>query len=443
MRSVSLFADTPAADADTVRDFLYRKIARRLLPLLFIGYVVAMLDRNNVAVAKLGFLSELKFNESVFGAGAGLFYLGYVLFEIPSNLLLARIGVRLTLARIMALWFVFSFALAFMTQPWHYFVLRFLLGAAEAGYFPAVLLFLTLWAPRSRRAQFTAFFMSAQPISGMIGAPLAGVLMHGFDGVGGMSGWRWLFLIEGLPAIAMALVVGALLREEPSAAPWLSSAERRLIAEDLAEDENDGHGKIVAASSRLAALKDARIYWIGLQAFALLATLNGLTLWGPTLIKQSGIHSILSVTLMVALPQALGIIAMLGNGALSDRSGERRLHAALPLAVAAVGWLLMPAMLHHPAGVLCVLAIIAAGVFGASAPFWAIPGSYLSAANAPVGIAMITTMGALGSMVSPIIVGWLSDATGSLSAGMWFYGFILIIGIAALLIGTLTGRIRR
>ena len=438
------------------RDRLYRKIGFRLLPLLFIGYVVANLDRNNVAFAKLDFLPALGFNQSIFGIGAGLFYVGYVVCEIPSNLLLARIGVRLTFSRIMALWFLFSFAMAFIRQPWHYYVCRALLGGAEAGYLPGVLLYFSQWAPRSRCARFTALFMLAIPVSGMIGAPIAGGLMHGLDGVLGLAGWRWLFLVEAVPAGILAIVFYRYLLDSTTEAPWLSDAERRIIGGDLAEDHHEealpaaingkgGHEEALpvingksgdSRDSSLSALKNPDVYMIGLQAFALLASLNGLNLWGPTILRDAGVGSVLHIAFLASLPQTVGIIALLVNAELSDRRGERRHHTAICSLAAAVGWLLLPSLHGQPMAALILLILIAAGIFGATAPFWSIPSQYLQGRSAAAGIALVTTMGGLGAMVSPFIVGWLSDRTGSLGAGEYFYAAAGLMGVPSLLFGT-------
>ena len=432
-----------AASAPVDRDRLYRKIGFRLLPLLFIGYIVANLDRNNVAFAKLVFLPALGFNEKIFGIGAGLFYVGYVLCEIPSNLLLARIGARLTFPRIMALWFLATLALAFITQPWHYYLARALLGGSEAGYLPGVLLYLSLWAPRASRARFTALFMSAIPISGMIGAPIAGVLMHGLDGALGVAGWRWLFIIEAVPALILAFVFYRFLLNSPAEASWLTPAERQTIVGDLSADDatggvrarttNSGDG---ARGSPLSVLKNPNFYMIGLQSFALLSALNGLNLWGPTILRDSGIGSVLHIGLLTSLPQMVGIIALLGNAVLSDRRGERRFHVAVPSLVAAAGWLLLPSFQGQPVAAVVLLGVIAAGVFGATAPFWSIPSQYVRGPGAAAGIALVTTMGGLGAMCSPFVVGWLADKTGSLAAGQYYYGAVSIVGVCALLFGT-------
>ena len=378
------------------RSRLYRKVALRLLPLLFVGYLVANLDRNNVAFAKLGFLPELGFGETVFGLGASLFYLGYVLCEIPSNLMIGRIGARLTIVRIMALWFVASLAAAFIVAPWHYYIVRFVLGASEAGYLPGVLYYLAIWVPRSRRAGFTAVFMLGIPVSGVIGAPIAGAVMQGLDGVMNLSGWRWLFIIEAVPALILAAVFFRYLLDSPAQARWLNDDERRLIVADLSSDIQP------AATPRrggetLAALRNPAFYLIGVQAFGLMAGLNGLNLWAPTIFKKAGVAGVGEIALFVAAVQAAGVVAMLALAWSSDRTGERRLHTVIPLLVAASGWLLMPMLRGQATGALVCLILVSAGVFGATAPFWSIPAQYLSRGAAPVGIAMTSTMGALGA----------------------------------------------
>jgi sugar phosphate permease len=412
------------------RNRLYRKVALRLLPILFVAYVVANLDRNNVGFAKLGFLPDLGFDERVFGLGAGLFYLGYILFEIPSNVLLERIGVRLTFLRIMLLWFLCCIAFAFMGQAWHYYSLRLLLGMAEAGYFPGVLLYLTLWVPRARRARFTALFMCAIPVSGMVGAPVAGAIMQGANGWLGVAGWRWLFVLEAMPAAIMAALVYRYLSNSPAEATWLNDAERSAIVADLAEDR--GTTPSQQRGSAFAALANPRLYLVGAMAFALMSGLNGLNLWGPTIIKRSGVGNVLDIGLMISLPQLFGIATQLLNAWHSDRSGERRLHAAIPALLAAIGWFLLPAAEGHATASLVLLGVISGGLFATTAPFWSIPSHYLAGSSAAAGIALVTTIGGLGGFASPAIVGWLTDVTGSLAAGQYFYGAIIIVGVAAL-----------
>jgi len=415
------------------RRVLYSKIGWRLLPILFLGYVVNNLIRNNVAVAKLAFVPALGFSQAVFGLGASLFYVGYVLFEIPSNLLLMRIGARLTFLRIMILWAIFSFGLALMNQPWHYYVLRALLGAAEAGFLPGVLVYLSAWAPRARRARFTALFMASIPISGLIGGPLAGVLMHGLDGAAGIAGWRWLFAVEALPAFALAALFFRGIVDKPAHASWLTPAERSAIEADVAADDADAAGP--PRRSARASLADPATYLIGVQALASLCTLNGLILWGPSILKAAGGGDVLRVGLLSALPQFVGVFALLGNAELSDRRSERLWHTVVPSLLAAAAWLLLPVFHGQLVAVVILMMAVAAGVFGATATFWSIPSHYLRGPDAAAGVALITTLGAIGAMMGAAVVGWLADRTGSLAAGQYFYCATSLVGVAALLIG--------
>jgi sugar phosphate permease len=419
-----------------MRKQTYRKIALRILPILFLAYIIANVDRNNVGLAKLGFARDLGFSDAVFGVGAGLFYLGYMCFEIPSNLLLARIGARLTLLRIMLLWCVVGVGYIFMTKAWHYCGLRMLLGAAEAGFFPGVLLYLTYWVPKTQRARFTALFMSAIPVGGMVGSAIAGATMQGLEGVAGLHGWQWLFIIEALPAALMGLVCYFWLSDRPEQASWLSPASREVIAADLRAEEEQKVAEGTAHPSPFAAFREARFWLIGGMAVALLSCLNGLNLWAPTIIKNSGVNSLFLIGLMASLPHTVGIPVQILNAWHSDRTQERRWHVAVPGLAAAASWLLMPYAAGRPVLSLLLLVTAAAGLYGITGPFWTIPSRYLSGTSAAAGIAMVTTVGGLGSLVSPAIVGWLSTETGSLAIGQCYYGLVLILGVTMLLIGT-------
>ena len=264
---------TPAAELDET----YRIVSRRLIPFLVICYIMAYIDRSNIGIAKLGFMDTLGFSEAVYGLAGGLFYLGYSLFEVPSNLWMKRIGARLTIARIMFLWSLFSAMTAFMLVPWHFYTLRFLLGVAEAGFFPGVLLYLSYWAPAARRARMTAQFMAAMALAGIIANPLGGVIMTSMEGVAGLHGWQWLFLIEGLPGCALAVIAFFWLTNKPSEAKWLTDRQKTLLAEDLEREAVvtgvQKHGRFVDA------IKDPRFFSLAIMAAAMISGLAGLALW--------------------------------------------------------------------------------------------------------------------------------------------------------------------
>jgi MFS family permease len=415
------------------RNRLYRKIALRILPILFISYIVANLERHNVGIAKLGFMKDLGFTNFDYGVGAGIFYLGYCIFEIPSNMLIARFGFRTTLIRIMLLWGVCSAGLALMTSPLGFFIGRFLLGIAEAGFFPGVLFYLTLWVPKSRRSLFTAVFMSALSVSGIIGGPLGGLIMHHMDGVYGLENWQWLFILEALPTAILAVVVYFTLSNGPDSAPWLNERERAILRQDLG---SPAPGAPAEHGSPLVALRQKRFYMMAAMAFALVSGLGGLGLWTPTVIRDSGVSNIAVVGAMTAIPFVVGLIAQFSNAWHSDKTQERRWHAALSALFAAAGWLLLPFAAGSPALSIGALVIIAAGSFGATAPFWTIPALMLTGKSAAVAIATVSTFGSIGGLVSPSIVGLITDRSGSLSLGLCYYGAMMTFGAIVLIIGT-------
>ncbi|WP_298099294.1 MFS transporter [Brevundimonas sp.] len=419
---------TPAAELDET----YRIVSRRLIPFLIVCYIMAYIDRSNIGIAKLGFMDTLGFSEAVYGLAGGLFYLGYSLFEVPSNLWMKRIGARLTIARIMFLWSLFSAMTAFMLVPWHFYTLRFLLGVAEAGFFPGVLLYLSYWAPAARRARMTAQFMAAMALAGIIANPLGGVIMTSMEGVAGLHGWQWLFLIEGLPGCALAVVAFFYLTNKPSEAKWLTDRQKTLLAEDLEREAVvtgvQKHGRFVDA------IKDPRFFSLAIMAAAMISGLAGLALWIPTIIRESGIKDMVTVGLLSALPYVFGVVAQQMIARSSDRRQERRWHAAAPALFGALSWLCLP--LAQGNVVLSVMAVcgIGIGMFGATGPFWSLPATYLKGTAAAGGIAIITTCGAAAGFVSPIIVGWLIDHTGSMASAQIYFGSLLAFGATLLVV---------
>jgi MFS family permease len=420
--------DTPAATA------LYRKVAWRIMPLLVVTYVVAFIDRTNIGFAKLGFMGDLKFGGAVYGFGAGIFYLGYVLLEIPSNLYLHRVGARKTLLRIMLLWGACCTALALVTSPAELYVLRFLLGAAEAGLFPGILLYLTYWIPAERRAGFTALFMAAIPVAGIIGGPLAGAIMHGLDGRLGLHGWQWLFVIEGLPAILLGVVAYLCLDNSPAAARWLSGAERSALLGDL---ERDRAG-VAAAPGRpvIAVLRDPMLYKIALFGSALMISTAGAFLWLPTIIHKAGIKSLVEIGLLTSIPFTVGVVAQILVSRSSDRRRERRWHAVVPALAGALGWGLLPLAANSPVLSIALQTVAISGTFAAMGPFWTVPGLLLTGSAAAAGVALVSTIAGFGNFISPIIVSELAELTGSLGAGQIYFAVLLLLGSSVLLFGT-------
>jgi MFS family permease len=420
-------------DARTIEaDAAYRKVLWRIMPFLMLCYVVSFIDRSNVGFAKLHFIADLGFNDAIYGIGAGIFYVGYILFEVPSNMLLHKSGVRLTLLRIMVLWGLFSAGMAFMQTSTHFYVMRFLLGAAEAGMFPGMLLYLTYWVPLNRRARFNALFTASIPLAGMIGGPLSGAIMHAFEGVHGMKGWQWMFIIEGLPACFLGVFAYFYLQDGPAASKWLTPRQKEIIAEDLAQSNvKREHGP----ESFLAALKNPRLYWLSGMGVAVLVSTGGVFFWLPTIIRKSGIENVMTIGVLSVIPFLIALVLQFLNARHSDRTGERRWHVAIPAFVAAIGWAALPSVQSSVPLSMLMLTLATAGTLSLTGPFWTLPSTFLSGKAAAGGIALLSTFAGMGSVFSPMLVGWLSSTTGSLAMGQYYFAALMLFGAVTLLVG--------
>jgi D-galactonate transporter len=404
-------------------DRVYRKVTWRLLPFLMLCYVVAYLDRVNIGFARLQMLDDLGFSETVYGLGAGLFFIGYFLFEVPSNLVLHRVGARLWIGRIMITWGLVSAAFMFVTTSTMFYVLRFVLGIAEAGFFPGIILYLTYWYPSYRRARMVALFMAATPFSGVIGGPISGWIMQGLAGVNGWAGWQWLFLIEALPAILMGAIVMVYLDNGIRSARWLTGEEKALLERQLAEDAP------ATADHRLSVLfADARLWLLCAIYFCLVMGHYGLTFWMPVLIQAAGVSGPLNIGLVSAIPYGFAVAAMLLVGRHADATRERRWHTAIPLALGAAGLVLSVKSGTATTIAISSLTLAAVGVLSSGPVFWSLPTAFLGGTAAAAGIAAINSVGNLAGFVSPYIVGWLKDLTGSTAAGMYVVAAALILG---------------
>ena len=396
-----------------------RKITWRLIPFLFLLYVVAWLDRVNVGFAALQMNSDLGFSEATFGFGSGVFFLGYCLFEVPSNLILARVGARIWISRIMLTWGVISVGMMFVHTSTSFYILRFFLGAAEAGFFPGVIYYLTLWYPAAQRAQAIAAFMTAIPVTGLIGGPLSGVLL-GLRGQYGLSGWQWLFLCEGLPAIILGLVVLFYLTDRPQLAHWLTSAERENIISELAAERTD------RPISVLAALTNPIIWRLGVLFLPVAIGFYGYSFWSPLVIKGLTGVSDLGVGWISGAIGAVTIVFMLLNSVHSDRSDERCLHVAVPLFIMGVGFLVC-AFVRSPLAALLALALVPIGHCSAYGPFWSMPSRFLSGSAAAVGIALVVTIANVGGFVGPALIGYLKNRSGTHTMAFALLGGFAIV----------------
>lgn len=405
----------------------FAKAARRLVPFLIALYVVSFLDRVNVGFAALAMNADLGLTPIVFGAGAGIFFFGYVLFEVPSNVALARVGARLWIFRIMITWGIASAAMACVRGPASFYALRFLLGAAEAGFFPGIIFYLTCWFPAAMRARFVASFMIAVPLASVIGAPISGLLLA-LDDALGLTGWQWLFLAEGLPACGLAFAVLRYLPDGPGEVTWLSAEEKSAVVAALDEDNAAPYHRV--HRELWPALRDARVLLLGAVYLGVVIGLYGIGFWLPQIVKAMGFGN-RDVGLIVALPYAASAVAMVWWGRRSDRTGERVRHVAGPALLGATGFF-AAAVLPGDGAVLVALGIGAIGVYAALAPFWTLPSRFLRGTAAAGGIALVNAIGNLGGFVGPYLVGWMRQTTGGYGMAMAALGASLAVaaGIA-------------
>ena len=421
-------SSSAAASAMLDEDQVYARVTRRLIPFLFLCYVAAYLDRVNVSFAKLTMAVDLQFSDTVYGFGAGVFFFGYFLFEVPSNLLMHRIGARLTLARIMILWGLISAAMMFVTTPSQFYVMRFLLGAAEAGFFPGVVLYLTYWYPASRRGRVQALFVTAVAISGVVGNPVSGWIMGSTHGTHGLAGWQWLFLLEGLPSVALGLFALVWLDDRVQDARWLSPAERALIAANI---EADGAHK--TATSALAGLRDRRVWLLSAIYFFLVSGLYGINFWLPTIIKGLGVTELREIGLVSAIPWLAAVCCMTLVGRSADRRGERRYHIVVPAVLGALGLATSVPLAGHPVLAVAALALGTCGLLSALPLCWSLATAFLGGAAAASGIALINSFGNLSGFVAPYVVGFIREQTGATDYGVYALAVSLLVGAALVL----------
>jgi ACS family tartrate transporter-like MFS transporter len=406
------------------------KVSARLIPFLILCYFVAYLDRVNVGFAALTMNRDLGLSASTFGFGAGIFFLAYFLFEVPSNLFLERVGARKWIARIMFSWGMFSGATAFIGGETSFYVVRVLLGIAEAGFFPGIIFFLTLWFPAVYRARIIGYFMAAIPLSTVIGAPLSGLLL-GLDGFMGMKGWQWLFILEAAPALILSVVVFFYLTDRPADATWLEPDERAWLVARLQEEQ--ANRERVRRYSVGQALLNRKVLALSFVYFGAVATNYGLSFFLPQIVKAFGVSN-LQTGLVTALPYVVGVISIVWWGRHSDRTAERRFHLALPLFVASAG-IASSTALDDPTMKMVALSIAGFGIFGCLPVFWTFPTAFLSGAAAAGGIALINSIGNLAGFAGPYAVGRISDLTGSYTGGLLLlstFGFLAMITVLAL-----------
>jgi ACS family tartrate transporter-like MFS transporter len=411
----------PSADAAPV----LAKARRRLIPFLFLLYIVAYLDRINVGFAALQMNQALGFSSTTYGLGAGIFFFSYVLFEIPSNVILARVGARLWIARIMVTWGLVSSGMMFVRTAPGFYALRFLLGLAEAGFFPGIIFYFTKWFPPRERARTIATFMTATLTAGVIGAPISGALLT-VDALG-LAGWQWLFLLEGIPAIVLGVVVLFVLPDGPETARWLTDEERAAVRDALREPAR-GDSPTVGR-----ALANGRVWLVSIAHFLLIpVALYGIGFWMPQILKTASGAGDFAVGLLTAMPYACGAVAMVIAGRHSDRTGERRWHVAIAAAVCALG-LTLSALGVGPLWAVVTLSLAMIGLAGVFGPFWALASVSIRGAGAAAAIALINSVGNVGGFVGPYLLGAINDATHSFAMGLYAIAAMLVLGGALVL----------
>ncbi|MFE6734449.1 MFS transporter [Microbacterium sp. NPDC057650] len=394
---------------------VYRKVFFRLVPFLMLLWVVAWIDRVNIGFVKLRMLDDLGWSETIYGIGAGIFFIGYFLFEVPSNLLLQKIGAKKTIMRITLGWGAVSILMMFATTPEIFYTLRFLLGVFEAGFYPGIILYLTYWFPANRRAKAFGMFMSASAFAGVIGGPLAGWIMNTMDGVAGLASWQWVFIIEGIPSIILGIVTFFYLTDRPKHAKWLTPTEREFVQAEL---DNEVHAE-EKQHSMLGALKGKTIWLFILIFFCIIAANSSLTFYGPTLIAEVGFGDPLVVGWIMAGINLLGAAGMISAGFISDRTGDSRIQTSISAALGAIG-LAGAALLINtsPIGAISCLALALVGTMSAIPVFWQMPNRFLIGAAAAGGVALINSIANLAGFFAPTLLGSLKDSTGSLAPGL-------------------------
>ena len=399
-----------------------RKITLRIVPFVMLLYFIAFIDRVNIGFAALTMNKDLGFSPTVFGFGAGIFFLGYFLFEVPSNLVLDKVGARIWIARVMITWGLISGAMAFVQGSTSLYALRFLLGAAEAGFFPGIILYLSYWFPARQRAAVTAIFMAAAPLSTVLGSPVSGALLE-MHGVLGLSGWQWMFIAEAVPAVILGIVVLFYMTDRPEKAKWLSEDERNWLVTTMNAEAAKRAG--TSSHSVWRGLADLRVIALSLVYFGTSAGLYTLGIWAPQIIKEFGLSS-LQVGFLNALPGVVAVVAMVLWARHSDHTGERTWHVVGACILASLG-LVLAGFASTLLAVLLALTLVNIGISSAKPPLWSMPTMFLSGSAAAAGIATINSIGNLGGFVGPAMIGWIKDITGSFQAGLFFVAALLVL----------------
>jgi len=405
------------------------RVSARLVPFLILCYFVAYLDRVNVGFAAITMNKDIGLSATAFGLGAGIFFLSYFLFEVPSNLLLVRFGARRWIARIMFTWGILSGAMAFVTGETGFYVVRLLLGAAEAGFFPGIIYYLTLWFPACYRARIVGYFMAAIPLSSVIGAPLSGFILD-MEGVLGFRGWQWLFIIEALPALVLSGVAYFYLTDGPADARWLPQDEREWLTRRLAQEQARRESQY--RHTVWQTLKNPKVLGLAVVYFSAVAVNYGLSFFLPQIVKSFGLSNV-ATGFVTATPYIIGTVSMVYWGRRSDRQGERKMHMAFALFLAVAGIALSTAV-SDPTAKMIAFALAGSGIFGCLPVFWTLPTAFLSGAAAAGGIAIVNSIGNLAGFAGPFVVGRIKDFTGSFAGGLLVLAAVGLVGVAVVMI---------
>ena len=410
-----------------------RKITWRIVPFIMILYLIAYIDRVNIGFAAITMKEDLGFTASILGFGAGIFFLGYFLFEVPSNIILHKVGARIWIARVMVTWGIIAGGMAFVESSTSFYVMRFLLGVAEAGFFPGIILYLSYWFPARNRAGVIALFMAAAPIATAIGSPISAALLE-MHGIMGLAGWQWMFLIEAIPAVILGVVVFFYMTDRPEKAAWLKPDEREWLVKTMQAEDANKEGQ--QQHSILRGLANPRVLALALIYFGTSAGLYTLGIWAPQIIKELGVSS-MTVGLLNAIPPIISVVAMILWSRHSDKTNERTWHVALACLTAAVG-LAIAASTGSMFGLIAALTIVNVGISCSKPPLWSMPTMFLSGAAAATGIATINSIGNLGGFAGPAMIGWVKDQTGSFAGGLYFVAGLLILSTVLTLVLSFT-----
>ena len=407
----------------------YAKITWRILPFLLFCYLAAYIDRVNIGFAKLQMASDLGFSDAAYGLGAGIFFIGYSIFEVPSNLMLHKVGARRWIARILITWGLVSACFGFVQTETHFYILRFLLGVAEAGFAPGALLYLTYWFPATRRSRANSFMFLAIPLAGIIGAPLSGLIMEKMAGVNGWSGWRWMFVLEAAPALLAGLLTLKLLPNRPADVDWLTAEDKRVVLADLAEDDA---GRTEHASIRMF-LADRRLWLLCAIYFMVVMGQYAITFWLPTIIKNAGASTPLINGMLTSVPFFAAMVAMIGLSISADRHRERRWHLIVPMVTGAIALTIASFFPHNMAVSLVLMSLASAGMLASTVMFWSLPPAFLGGVWAAAGIGGINAIGNLAGFASPYLIGSLVSVSGDLRLGLYAIAASVFIGAALVL----------